>query len=241
MFGDAVEQAELPSQHPEYVDLLRRVLAIQADCEIGGPHLYVDAMLPSAPSQIDQLVVARTAAEEIDHFRKFAHLAGDIGVDTAYLLSRPNQERYLEAFRGLITTWEDFAVFGFLIDRVGKYQLEEFIGCTYAPLSRLLEHPSRVMEEEAGHIDFGTTRTAEIAARGGSAKERVQKAVDFWYVTGLDMFGRSESKRAERYRHWGLKRRTNAQAREQYLAEVNPLIEGMGLRVPDPLAGRKYL
>jgi ring-1,2-phenylacetyl-CoA epoxidase subunit PaaA len=241
VFSDRVEEKDLAQQDPEYVDLLRRVLAIQADCEIGGPHLYVDAMLPSAPSQIDQLVVARTAAEEIDHFRKFARLAGDIGVDTAYILSRPNQERYLEAFRGLITTWEDFAVFGFLIDRVGKYQLEEFIGCTYAPLSRLLEHPSRVMDEEAGHIDFGTTRTAEMAAKGGEAQARVQKAVDFWYLTGLDMFGRSESRRAERYRYWGLKRRSNAEAREQYLAEVNPLIQGMGLEVPDPLAGRKYL
>src|SRR6476469_2766611 len=98
------EQADLERQDPEYVDLLRRVLAIQADCEIGGPHLYIEAMLPSAPTRIDQLVVARTATEEIDHFRKFARLAGDIGVDTTSIMSRPNQERYLEAFRGMITT-----------------------------------------------------------------------------------------------------------------------------------------
>jgi ring-1,2-phenylacetyl-CoA epoxidase subunit PaaA len=241
VFTDRVEQDALLKQDPEYIDLLRRVLAIQADCEIGGPHLYVDAMLPSAPTQIDQLVVARTAAEEIDHFRKFARVAGDIGVDTAYILSRKNQERYLEAFRGLITTWEDFAVFGFLIDRVGRYQLEEFAGCTYVPLSRLLEHPSRVLDEEAGHIDFGTTRTAELAARGGEARERVQKSVNFWYTTALDMFGRSESQRAERYRFWGLKQRSNSEAREQYIAEVNPLLESMGLDVPDPLTGRKYL
>lgn len=241
MFTDQVEQQDLRKQDPEYLDLLRRVLAIQADCEIGGPHLYVDAILPSAPSHIDQLVVARTAAEEIDHFRKFARLAGDIGVDTAYILSRKNQDRYLEAFRGTITTWEDFAVFGFLIDRVGRYQLEEFAGCTYKPLSRLLEHPSRVLDEEAGHIDFGTTRTAEMAAKGGEQKERVQESVNFWYTTALDMFGRSESTRAERYRQWGLKRRSNAEARAQYMAEVNPLLEEMGLDVPDPLAGRKYL
>src|SRR5438067_5128896 len=241
VFADVVEETDLPKQDPEYVDLLRRVLAIQADCEIGGPHLYVDAMLPAAPSQIDQLVVARTAAEEIDHFRKFAKLAGDIGVDTAYILSRSNQERYLEAFRGLITTWEDFAVFGFLIDRVGKYQLEEFVGCSYAPLSRILEHPSRVMQEEDGHIDYGTTRTAELAAKGGEAKERAQRSVDFWYATALDMFGRSDSQRAERYLEWGLKRRTNEEARQQYIAEVNPILESMGLEVPDPLKGRKYL
>ncbi|MBV9327384.1 MAG: phenylacetate-CoA oxygenase subunit PaaI [Chloroflexi bacterium] len=241
MFTDTVEEADLPRQDPEYVELLRRVLAIQADCEIGGPHLYVEAMLPSAPSRIDQLVVARTATEEIDHFRKFARLAGDIGVDTAYILQRANQDRYLEAFRGTITTWEDFAVFGFLIDRVGRYQLEEFAGCSYAPLCRLLEQPSRILDEEGGHIDFGTSRAADMASHSPEGKARVQQAVNFWYVTALDMFGRSESRRSDRYRAWGLKRRTNAEARAQYLAEVNPLIEGMGLAVPDPLAGRKYL
>ena len=240
-FSESVELETLSQQDPEYQALLKRVLSIQADCEIGGPHLYVDAMLPGAPSQLDQLIVARTAGEEIDHFRKFARLAGDMGVDTSYILSRPNQERYVEAFRGTISTWEDFAVFGFLIDRVGRYQLEEFIGCSYKPLSRLLEPPSRILDEEAGHIDFGTTRTAELAAKGGEAAERVQKSVDFWYVTALDMFGRSDSQRAERFRNWGLKQRSNAEARQQYIDEVSPLIESMGLRVPDAVGGRKYL
>jgi ring-1,2-phenylacetyl-CoA epoxidase subunit PaaA len=243
MFTGRVELKDIQQGRadPEFVSLLQRVLAIQADCEIGGPHLYVDSMLPDAPARIDQLVVARTASEEIDHFRKFARLCGDVGVDTAYILSRPNQERYLEAFRGLITTWEDFAVFGFLIDRVGKYQLEEFVDCTYAPLAAVLEHPSRVMDEEAGHIDFGTTRTAELAARSGEGKERVQRAVNFWYTTALDMFGSSTSKRAERYRLWGLKRRTNAEARQQFISEVDPLITSMGLTVPDPNQGRKFI
>ena len=94
-FSDSVELDTLARQDPEYQQLLKRVLAIQADCEIGGPHLYVDAMLPGAPTQLDQLVVARTAGEEIDHFRKIARLAGDMGVDTSALLSRPNQPSHL--------------------------------------------------------------------------------------------------------------------------------------------------
>src|SRR5919197_1445970 len=143
--------------------------------------------------------------------------------------------------RSAIPTWEDFSAFGFLIDRVGRYQLEEFAGCTYGPLSRILEHPSRVLDEEAGHIDFGTTRAAEMAAKGGESKERVQAALNRWYAMGLDMFGKSDSYRAERYRFWGLKLRTNDEARQQYMSEVNPLIEQMGLEVPDPLAGRKFL
>jgi ring-1,2-phenylacetyl-CoA epoxidase subunit PaaA len=240
MFTDKIELRDFDKMDPEYKELLGHVLTIQADCEIGGPHLYVEKMLPEAPEKLDRLVVARTSAEEIDHFRKFAVLCGDLGVDTTYILQRWNAQRYLEAFRGSIETWEDFAVFGFLIDRVGKYQLEEFIGCTYAPLAAVVEHPSRVMLEEEGHIDYGTTRTAELARVGGEQKERIQRSVDFWYRTGLDMFGSSTSKRAERYRHFGLKRRTNEEARQQYIAEVDPLIEGMGLRIPDKLEGRKY-
>ena len=138
MFEDKIEREDLEKMPAEYRELLARVLTIQADCEIGGPHLYVKDVLPTAPSQVNQLIVARTAAEEMDHYRKIAKIAGDIGQDTSFLLNIPNQKRYLEAFRGLIQNWEDFSVFGFLIDRVGRYQLEEFLDCSYLPLQRAL-------------------------------------------------------------------------------------------------------
>ena len=237
MFTDKVELKDFEKMDPEYQDLLKRVLAIQCDCEIGGPHLYLDDMLPNAPTKLYRLVVARTAAEEIDHYRKMAKLAGDIGEDVSYVLSRPNQKRYVEAFRGKITTWEDFAVFGFLIDRVGRYQLEEFEDCSYVPLADIL---STLVQEESAHISFGTNTTRESADKGGAARERIQNAVDYWYVKGLDMFGNSGSKRSERYRHWGLKIRTNAEARQQYTDEVNALIADMGLQIPDPNEGRLY-
>jgi ring-1,2-phenylacetyl-CoA epoxidase subunit PaaA len=238
MFQDKVQAKDLEKMDPEYQDLLKRILTIQSDCEIGGPHLYVEKMLPGAPTKLDQLIVARTAAEEMDHYRKFARIAGDIGVDVSFVLSQPNQKRYLEAFRGKITTWEDFAVFGFLIDRVGHYQLDEFVGTSYAPIEPLLPD---IILEELGHIEYGANKTRELVEKGDESRERVQKALDHWYVTALDMFGSSESKRSERFCHWGIKRRANAQAREAYIKEVNPLIEEMGLKVPDPLKGRHYL
>ncbi|HEX9880743.1 MAG TPA: Phenylacetic acid catabolic protein, partial [Candidatus Binatia bacterium] len=72
-------------------------------------------------------------------------------------------------------------------------------------------------------------------------KRKVQKVLDYWYVKALDMFGHSGSKRSERYRYWGLKRRTNAEARRQYMEEVKPIILGMGLELPDPNKGRLYM
>jgi ring-1,2-phenylacetyl-CoA epoxidase subunit PaaA len=238
MFEDKIEREDLEKMPAEYKELLERVLTIQADCEIGGPHLYVKDILPTAPSQVNQLIVARTAAEEMDHYRKIAKLAGDIGTDTSFLLSIPNQQRSLEAFRGVIKTWEDFAVFGFLIDRVGRYQLEEFLDCSYLPLQRILPE---ILKEEIGHIGFGTNQTAELAAKGDEERERVQRSVDFWYIKALDMFGRSDSERSNRFCHWGLKRRSNSQARWEFIKEVGPIIQDMGLTVPDPIVGRKFL
>jgi ring-1,2-phenylacetyl-CoA epoxidase subunit PaaA len=238
MFEEKIERGDLEKMPSEYRDLLERVLTIQADCEIGGPHLYVKDILLTAPSKVNQLIVARTAAEEMDHYRKIARLAGDIGKDTSFLLSVPNQQRYLEAFRGVIETWEDFSVFGFLIDRVGRYQLEEFLDCSYLPLQRILPE---ILKEEMGHIGFGTNQTAELAAKNDESRERVQKSVDFWYVKALDMFGRSDSERSNRFCHWALKRRSNSQARWDFKKEVDPIIQNMGLSVPDPVEGRKFL
>jgi 1,2-phenylacetyl-CoA epoxidase catalytic subunit len=238
VFTDKVEAKDVDKLDPEYGDLLRRVLQIQADCEIGGPHLYIKDCLLNAPTDTDKLIVARTAGEEIDHFRKMCRLANELGVDTSYLLKRTNMERYVEAFRDVISTWEDYAVFGFLIDRVGRFQLEEYIGGSYLPLDRLMEP---MLLEEQGHISHGQDETARMArSEDPEQRKRIQDRVNYWYPRGLDMFGNSESRRSERFMYWGLKRRNNGEARAQYLAEVNPLIEGMGLQIPDQKEGRKY-
>ena len=238
MFSDKIELNNFDKMNPEYKELLAHVLTIQADCEIGGPHLYVEKMLPAAPTKLDQLIVARTAAEEIDHFRKVARVAGDIGVDVSFLLSQPNAKRFVETFRGLITTWEDNAVFGFLIDRVGRYQLEEFYDCSYLPMQRILPD---IVTEELGHIEYGYNKTVELIESGDEGRAKAQKAVDYWYIRALDMFGRTGSKRSERYRYWGLKRRSNEQARQDYMNEVNPILKKIGLTVPDANQGRHFI
>jgi hypothetical protein len=56
MFTDKIDVKDFDKMDPEYKDLLGRVLTIQADCEIGGPHLYVEKMLPAAPTKLDQLM-----------------------------------------------------------------------------------------------------------------------------------------------------------------------------------------
>jgi len=95
------------------------------------------------------------------------------------------------------------------------------------------------MREEEGHVNYGTAKLVELC-RTEDGRAEAQEAVDRWYPLALDSFGQSESKRSERYIHWGLKRRTNGQQRAEFIEEVRPLIAKMGLREPDPEKGRKF-
>jgi len=125
-----------------------------------------------------------------------------------------------------------------LIDKVGEYQLDEMVSSSYRPIEDYLP---QILREEKGHISYGQQQLEQLMKSGDVGRAEAQAAVDKWYVVGLDMFGRSESARDERYIEWGLKKRTNGKMREDYIAEMDPKIAAIGLRVPDKLAGRKYL
>ena len=237
-FTDKVEAKDFNKMDKEYQDLLVRVLTIQADCEIGGPNIYVPEgwVGHRAPSREDLWKMGKTATEEVDHFRKMNRLLNDIGHDATWVIWRPRSERYVEAFRASMPTWGDVAVFGFLMDRVGRYQLEEFEDCSYKPLEDCLPD---ILREEVGHVNYGTMKLIELC-RTPEGKQEAQEALNRWMPLALDSFGQSESKRSERYIYWGLKRRTNREQRDQFVQEITPLVAKMGLQLPDLEAGRKY-
>src|SRR5437867_3416128 len=185
----------------------------------------------------DQWMLAKVAGEEIDHFRKINRLLNELGDDASELMYVEKSRRDLEAFRQAMPTWADVAAFGFLIDRVGQYQLEEFVGCSYLPLDRALP---KILSEEKTHVGYGHVKLRDMV-RTEEGRAAAQAAIDRWYPRGLDMFGRSNSRRAARYRYWGLKRRANETARAEYVAEVTPLIEGLGLAVPDAASDRHFV
>jgi ring-1,2-phenylacetyl-CoA epoxidase subunit PaaA len=237
-FNDKVTPKDFVKMAPEYKDLLIRLLTIQADCEIGGPHIYVDHWTLRAPTVDDQWRVARIASEEIDHCRKILRLLNLVDVDRSDILERPRSKREVDAFKEDMPTWADFAAFGFLIDKVGEYQLEEMVGSTFAPIDDTLPV---ILREEKGHVAYGEQQLEKLVRSSADGKAQAQAAIDKWFIIGLDMFGKSGSSRTERYLEWGLKRRTNEEARSQYIAEMEPKIAALGLVVPDRLLGRKYL
>lgn len=238
IFTDRIESTDFAKMPEEYRDLLVRLLTIQADCEIGGPHVYGPQWFLNAPNAEDMSRVTHVLAEEVDHFRAMNDLLKSIGIDRSDLLRRENSERFLDAFKVTdVPTWAEVVTFCALIDRVGRFQVEEMAGSSFVPLDKYLPD---IMREEVGHVGFGTSRLAKLAA-DPETQPQAQAAVDRWYPKALDMFGRTGSRRAERYIAWGLKHRLNEEARADYIREVKPLLEGMGLVVPDETFARRYL
>src|SRR2546428_6148353 len=88
-----MEPKDFAKMPEEYRELLTRLLTIQADCEIGGPHIYVDHWTLRAPSVDDQWRGARLPSEGIDHCPQFLSLLGVIGPDRAHLLFPPRAKR----------------------------------------------------------------------------------------------------------------------------------------------------
>jgi len=111
------------------------------------------------------------------------------------------------------------------------------VGSSFLPTDDVLP---TILREEKGHVAYGEQQLQKMMETP-DGKAAAQRAIDKWYVVGLDMFGRSESARDERYIEWGLKKRTNGKMREDYIAEMDPKIAALGLVVPNKLEGRKYL
>src|SRR2546427_5386666 len=115
-FTDRVTAKDPPSLPNEYRELVIRLLTIQADCEIGGPHVYGPQWFLDAPTADDMFRLTHILAEEIDHFRKFNGLLQNMGIDRSDLLNRAPSERFLEAFQvSGVAMWADVAAFCCLV------------------------------------------------------------------------------------------------------------------------------
>jgi ring-1,2-phenylacetyl-CoA epoxidase subunit PaaA len=238
VFNDKLQTpAEWNKMPQEYKDLFTKVMTIQSDSELGGPHLYVEKWILAAPTAEDQMMLAKTAAEEFDHHRKFVKVMGDLNIDLNYQIRNGREKRMLEIFRFPLETWADMGCFGAFIDRIGGYHLNDFAECSYVPVAKIIP---QILKEEAQHIAHGL-RILDSLCQTDEGRAECQKALDKIYVRALDMFGVTGSKTSEKYMHWGIKRRTNEEARKAYMEEVRPVFAQFGLKEPDPLKGRHFL
>lgn len=226
----------------DYFALLKQVVMVQAGVEGTGLFTgYVQKlgqrMWDLAPSPGDKVRVMHYIADETRHGYIYYNLGLEVGIDFSDPKLSEGAGAFLDIFNYLPETWVDLGWFNFLGDRVGVYQGSEWIDSTYGPMRR---SAPGVVNDEYGHTAMGYFHLKAVCQTEQGRQEAQASLLD-WYPRVLDMFGRSQSKRDAAYIAHGLKQRTNEELRQAFITETTPMIERLGLEVPDPLAGRQFL
>jgi ring-1,2-phenylacetyl-CoA epoxidase subunit PaaA len=225
----------------DYKELLVRMLSIQARIE-SEYMLAADRTLMKplalAPTPEDKAEYAAFWSDEVRHASYWMKLLEDLGTNVDAEFMATPMPIYIFEMRDQSEDWIEYGLFSFFADRQGAYMGHEWVGSSYEPLAKIAD---RVHKEEMGHAALGYRFMRRYLAREGErGRERLIKYLAKWYPAGLDMFGKSGSKRQFDYVRWGLRRRTNEQMRDDFTAEVNNLLRKLDIPIPDPAAGRRF-
>lgn len=190
-------------------------------------------ILAVAPDAESRLRVNNFTAEEYKHQYQFFHVYNEF--DPA--IPKRIYQREQEVFRAYQDVqpkedWVDRALFHTLADRFGVYQGFEWVQSSYAPLARV---SLQVVKDERGHSNYGYLHVRDALERtGGSIRAELQSRVDdFFYPMFMASFGGSKSNNNRMWRQWGLKLHSNDQLRAAYHAEMQLVLDSLGMRAPD--------
>jgi ring-1,2-phenylacetyl-CoA epoxidase subunit PaaA len=239
--GRDISAAELGQTPREYQELVVGLLRGHA----AGEAFVLDEAIFShwasdAPRTEDRFMVVTTIKEELEHALEGWRLLRQIKdlVDWTDLSPKSAEGSRYEGFRHPTTDWAEFSALSALTDRVGCFQQEEQLDCSYQPYAEAVQKVYFPLEK--GHAARGRFWLRELC-KTDEGRERAQKAVDVWWPRALDMFGRSQGARQHLYIEYRLKKRTNEERRLAYIEIVAPELEEYGLTVPDSQLNRQFL
>ncbi len=242
-FGDNIGQPTWNEVPGEFRKELRRLIVTQADTEPAS--VEQQRMLGHiAPSLMDMRSLFQVNVEEARHLWAMVYLLhqhfGKRGREEAEdLLIRRSGDvdtpRILSTFNDPIEDWFDLFCFTMFTDRDGKFQLAALAESAFEPLARTTRF---MLTEEAYHLSVGETgigrviqRSAELlksegddlVKAGAIPFELIQKYINFWFSSSLDLFGSEDSSNAASFFAAGLKGRFDETNRE-----LNPDPKGEG-------------
>ncbi len=216
-FGDHKGQPTWDEVPGEMRGVLRRIIVTQADTEPASVEQQRQ-LGRTAPSLYDMRNLFQVNVEEGRHLWAMVHLLqqyfGRDGREEAEALLRrrsgdPDTPRILSTFNERTDDWLSFFMFTTFTDRDGKFQLSALSESGFAPLARATKF---MLTEEAFHLFCGEQgvervlrRGAELTMRdpngdarkhGGIDLHTVQKYINFWYSSSLDLFGSEISSNA---------------------------------------------
>ena len=195
---------------PNITDAIITMVSVQGDTEFASVEQQ-NHLLETAPTEYDKKSALRIMCEEQRHGWQMAYLLctffGEQGVrEAAKLLERNAQEgtRILGSFNEPIDHWLDFFMFTHFIDRDGKYQLKMLSTSSFKPLAASM---GPMLKEESFHLGTGANGLRRVVKQGVIPCSLIQKYINKWVSTGLDLFGTDDSSSAQWAYVYGIKGR----------------------------------
>ncbi|HEV7370244.1 benzoyl-CoA 2,3-epoxidase subunit BoxB [Arenibaculum sp.] len=241
-FGDEYGRPAWQQVPGEHRSTLRRLIVTQGDTEPASVEQQ-RLLGHTCPSLYDLRNLFQVNVEEGRHlwamvYLLHAYFGRDGREEAEELLERhsgdADKPRILGTFNEPISDWLSFFMFTYFTDRDGKYQLKSLAESGFDPLARTCQF---MLTEEAHHMFVGETglgrvvrRTIEVmkeldtddpvAIRNAGAidLQTMQRYLNFWFSSSLDLFGADQSSNAASYFANGLKGRPDEPQYEDHLA-----------------------
>lgn len=221
--GEVADAAAAHALGPAYVEAVGKVISSHVRNELTGASVFDEPAITLAPTPREKWLACRIAMEEYGHHLRFQRLATDLGLPEA------SGARPLSVFEFELTTWVEFVVLKAIVDLAEVVLMDELTQCSYLPLRHLAQH---LLPEERFHVSFGVARAREMATQP-ELRPALQDAVDQLVRFTLPFFGRSASANNEAFRRWGIKSRTNDEARTDFIQRSRDFVASVGLTYPD--------
>ncbi|MEM9072896.1 MAG: benzoyl-CoA 2,3-epoxidase subunit BoxB [Myxococcota bacterium] len=227
-FGDNANYQAWEEVPGEMRGMLRRIIVTQGDTEPASVEQQRQ-LGKIAPSLYDLRNLFQVNVEEGRHLWAMVHLLhqyfGRDGREEAEaLLERRSGDvdkpRILSTFNEPTDEWLSFFMFTMFTDRDGKYQLSALSESGFDPLARATQF---MLTEEAFHLFVGETGVdrvvrraaeAQMADPNGDARNQgaidlptIQKWINFWFSSAVELFGGEISSNAADYFAVGIKGR----------------------------------
>ncbi|HUZ72515.1 MAG TPA: Phenylacetic acid catabolic protein [Stellaceae bacterium] len=216
------------SAPPEYQTAVRKIVRSHAVNELYGAQVFDEPAIALAPNPYAKWLTCRVAMEEYGHHVRFRDLGRQLGIPEPELT--PTGRRPLSIFEFPLTTWEEFCVIKLLADLAEIIQVEDLLHCSFYPLRNLAR---MTMPEETFHAQFGRDFGKELC-RTAEGRKAVQEGIDRYFPMMLPFFGRADSENNALFRRCGIKQRTNAEMRADFIARARDVVETqLGLKLPE--------
>lgn len=222
-----------------YRQEVTRLVGFQALAEIVGATLFSE-WLDRVPSLEAKLVLTAKCQDEMGHAQVLMRVVEDLGVDRDCIVEDylEGRAKLLNIFHYRAHSWPELAIAALLQNSAAIVQFQSLVRGSYQPYVRALR---KIMREESFHYHRSLHLSSLIYARGSPEHRRqVEEGLAKWFPLVLAYFGPPDRENPRwgslRYR---VKVDLNDDIRDRWLDKIVPVIESIGLAIPDPMLGRR--